>query len=125
MENPGDNMLEKSIVVSDGGGAGMIVVDLHNDYDKGKGEYYPIPTSVINQGEADKLGNYVASFRYFKIVVLYFSQTLYAHFDRFRYVVYRKSLGSKSNYIYYSIDVPIFKFVDFFFFKFLTTIKYL
>ncbi|KAF7146881.1 hypothetical protein RHSIM_Rhsim03G0077000 [Rhododendron simsii] len=63
MENPGDNMLEKSIVVSDGGGAGMIVVDLHNDYDKGKGEYYPIPTSVINQGEADKLGNYIASFR--------------------------------------------------------------
>lgn len=82
MENPGDDMLEKSSVVSDGGGVGMIVVDLHNNYDKGKGEYYPIPTSVINQGEADKLGNYIASFRYSKIVVLYFSQALYAHFDR-------------------------------------------
>lgn len=73
MENPGDNMLEKSSVVSDGGGVGMIVVDLHNDYDKGKGDYYPIPTSVINQDGADKLGNYIASFRYSKIVVLYFS----------------------------------------------------
>ncbi|KAG5556590.1 hypothetical protein RHGRI_007006 [Rhododendron griersonianum] len=68
MENPGDNMLEKSSVVSDGGGVGMIVVDLHNDYDKGKGDYYPIPTSVINQDGADKLGNYIASFRYSKIV---------------------------------------------------------
>ncbi|KAH7855897.1 hypothetical protein Vadar_030316 [Vaccinium darrowii] len=58
METSDDDYSEKSSVVRSGGGVGMIVVDPYDEKDL---HYFEVPTSVINQDEANNLRNYMAS----------------------------------------------------------------